>query len=43
MAMLGLHCRGGFSLVVESGVEPVSCDAWASQFSGFFCWGVHGL
>ena len=49
LAVLGLHCYAGFSLVIESRGYS-SCSEWASQGSGFSCCGAqasvvaaHGL
>ena len=41
LAVLGLHCCTGFSLVVMSG--DYSCDVWASHCSGFSCLGARAL
>ena len=43
MAVLGLHCRMGFSLLVVSGGLLSSWGAQASHYSGFSCCGAQGL
>ena len=42
LAVLGLHCYAGFSLVIESRGYS-SCSEWASQGSGFSSCGAWAL
>ena len=43
LAVLGLCCCTGISLVVESRGPLSSCDAWASHCNGFSCYGAQVL
>ena len=43
LAVLGLHCRLDFSLVVVSGGLLSSSCVWASHLRGFSCCGAQSL